>query len=202
MTGDNQARWRVTAVGADGTPGPSSPWGSFRFTTGPYNMYDNGVSADWATGAGTIPYGADADARGFAIPRDGVYDGDCALEDGSAPRYVETHPEMKPGGWIEGTYTLPGPVSPGQRFRTSLGYIQCGSNPTAGIDDFVVLAVMPNGTRREVVRSNQTGTDHAVHGLEVDLTPFQGATKLVLRVEDDKPNGQDWACWVEPRVER
>lgn len=201
--GDNDGRWRVTPIASDGTRGASSAFWQFRFFTGPVDLLAEAPNASWRSGAGALQFnGSTSDSRGFAIGYDGVFGNNCRLEDGSAPSYMETHPEFTPGGWIDGTYTLPGPISAGQRFRTTVGYIMCGGQTTQGIDDFSIWAIMPNGQTRQVYTTRQTGTDLTLTPIDVDLTPYAGATKIRLRVDDGPPNGQDWACWVAPRIER
>jgi hypothetical protein len=198
--GDNDGRWRVTAIATNGTRGATSVFWTFKFFTGTIDLFQEAPNAVWRSGAGTLPFnGNDGDPKGFVQKRDAPTSG-CTLEDGSSQPYLETHPEMKPGGFIDGTYTLIGAISSGQHFKASLGYLKCGAT-NVGIDIFVVQAIMPNGTVREILRTTQTGTDNTMHAVDVDLTPFAGATKLRLRVEDGEPNGQDWACWVGAKID-
>jgi hypothetical protein len=201
---DNKGRWRVTPIASDGTRGATSTFWQFGFYTGPVDLLAAAPDAAWRSAAGTLPYNesTEADSRGYVHRHDGVYGADCRLEDGSAPSYIETHPEFTPGGWIDGTYTLPGPISAGQHFRTSVGYIMCNSQPTQGIDDFSVWVIMPDGQSIRAYTTRQTGTDLQLTPIDVDLSRYAGATKIRLRVDDGPPNGQDWACWIAPRIER
>jgi hypothetical protein len=199
---DYQMRWRVTAIEADGKPGTPSAWWQFKFRTGTiFDLRDAGPNAVWRSGAGTLPFnGSTSDGRGFAISGNAP-PGGCTMEDGSTPSYLETHPQFTPGGWIEGLYLLPEPISGIKKFVGTLGYLQCGS-PTQGIDDFVISVIMPSGQETEVYRSRQTGTDGVMTAVTVDLTPYAGANRIKIRVEDGPPNGQDWACWINAYVER
>ncbi|GAA3117738.1 InlB B-repeat-containing protein [Streptomyces echinatus] len=163
-------------------------------------------AAAWRTGVGPIPWsgtsavngGPDANPDGFALLRPA---GSLLLEDRTDPEYLETHPQWVNNGWIEGDFTLPAPVVPGDRFRTTLGFMAVANPPSAGEADFVVLAVFPNGSVLELSRTHDRGDDGVMHPLDVDLSQAVGATKIRLRAEAGAKADQDWCSWVNPRIE-
>lgn len=64
-----------------------------------------------------------------------------------------------------------------------------------------MLAIFGNGATLELSRTHDIGRDGIVIPLDVDLTLVLGATKLRLRVEAGATAAQDWAVWVNPRIE-
>jgi hypothetical protein len=165
-----------------------------------------GSGAAWRSGAGTLPFnGSDGDSRGFALVRTGPYEfggsGPCVLEDGTAPRYLETHPQWVTGGFIEGVYTLPSPVIPGDHFRSRVGFIKCQNLGQIGRVRFSVRIIRPDGTEVQVTQVADIGSNATMHNIDIDLTPHAGATRIKLRVDDTGDSQQDWASWVAPRIE-
>lgn len=169
----------------------------------PYSLVTSAAGADWRTGAGQIPFGGSTvDDRGFAlIWQAGV----IPLEDGTRPQFLETHPQWVENntGWITGTFVLPVPVMAGDHFRAGAGFrgtTEGGSPNRLGDVQFVVLARMPDGSLREMVRKRDTA-DGRLLALDVDLSAAAGATAIQLRVEAGVSSLQDWAAWITPRVE-
>ncbi|PBC75976.1 hypothetical protein BX265_0672 [Streptomyces sp. TLI_235] len=179
---------------------------SVQFKRLPLPLIPRAAAAAWVTGAGPIPWsgtsavngGPDTDTRGFALLRPA---GSLLLEDGSAPEYLETHPQWVPKGWINGDFTLPVPVVPGDRFKTTVGFMMVANPPSAGDAYFVVQAVFANGATLELSRTHDLGRDGVMHPVDVDLTPAAGATAIRLRAEAAGSEGQDWCSWVNPRIE-
>jgi hypothetical protein len=163
-------------------------------------------TAEWRTGVGPIPWsgtsdvngGPDANPDGFALLRPA---NSFLLEDGTNPEYLETHPQWVNNGWIEGDFTLPVPIVPGDRFRTRIGFMAVAQPPSAGEADFVIKAVFPNGSVLELSRTHDRGEDGVMHELDVDLGAAVGATKIRLRAEAGAKSDQDWCSWVNPRIE-
>ncbi|WP_031077772.1 InlB B-repeat-containing protein [Streptomyces sp. NRRL S-118] len=163
-------------------------------------------SAAWRTGAGPIPWsgtsdhngGVDEHTRGFALLRPA---GSFLLEDNTSPEYLETHPQWVDNGWIEGDFTLPVPVVPGDRFKARIGFMAVAEPPSAGEADFVVSAVFANGSTVELSRTHDVGRDGVMYQLDVDLAAAVGATGIRLRAEATGSSAQDWCSWVNPRIE-
>jgi hypothetical protein len=170
----------------------------------PVDFIARASGAAWRSGAGALPFpGPDNDTRGFALIRNGVYqlsDGTpCRLEDGTAPTYLETHPEWVASGYVEGTYTLPAPIIAGDHFRAKIGFIRCAV--LAGDAYFSVTVIRPNGTSAQVANVHDIASDDIMPLIDVDLTPYVGSTKIALRVTRNGNTGQPWATWAAPRVE-
>jgi len=140
--------------------------------------------------------GNDGDSRGFALFRSEVVEG---LGGGTTPvGSLETHPEWIPNGMITGDLTLTYPVLQGDHFLATLGF---RSPSAAGDVTFQMRAVMPNGTSSGALFSQHAIADGSTHPIDVDLTSWAGATHLVIRVDAGTVSTQDWACWVDARVE-
>jgi hypothetical protein len=170
----------------------------------PFDFIAKAANALWQSGAGTLPFpGNDGDDRGFAVLRHGAYqlsDGtNCTLEDGTAPTYLETHPQWVDNGFITGTYTLGRAVIAGDHFRAKVGFIRCAV--LVGDVTFTVQAIMPNGSAVTVATVHDNAQDGVMPPIDVDLTPQAGATKIRLRVDAGATAAQDWATWVAPRIE-
>jgi hypothetical protein len=164
----------------------------------PIDLHARASEATWFSGAGTLPFGgAGNDSRGFVRYQDGV-----KLEDGSNPsKILEMHPQWINDGFIYGFYP-PYTVGAGAHFRARIGFI-------ARADDIC-------GDRTVKFQLNyREGTDvqrplgewvEACEGflstLDVDLSSLAGRNvQFVLAVLANGSSGQDWAVWVNPRIE-
>jgi hypothetical protein len=167
-------------------------------STGKRETFDLLVLAEkakWSTGAGDIPFnGSAADERGFALIRPAG----TPLEDGSQSTLLETHPQWVANGSIEGDFTLSEPVIAGDHFRSTVGFI---GGQAVGAGEFVVLAVDEDGTATELARIPDAGNDGQLRTVDVDLSKQVGLRTIRLRMEAGATSAQDWAAWVEPRVE-
>lgn len=189
----------ITQNPAGGQVVPPQSLVTIQISTGkraPVDLLARAPGAAWRSGAGTLPYnGNDGDVRGFALTRTGLQ-----LEDGSGGTYLETHPQWVANGFIEGTYTLPTPIIAGDRFKAKIGFIAVTKPPSAGDATFVV-SVVRGGAVATVATVHDTGKDGNMPVLNVDLTPHAGATQIRLRVNAGPDAAQDWASWVNPRIE-
>jgi hypothetical protein len=169
-------------------------------THAPFPLIDHAAQAAWRSGAGPLPFsGSDGDSRGFALIRPA---NSLPLENGTAPTFLETHPQWVSNGWIEGDFLLPDPIAAGDHFRAQVGFIAVASPPSAGNADFVVLAVFPNDAVKEMSRTHDVGSNQTLIPIDVDLSSAAGATKVRLRVDAGATSAQDWASWVAPTVTR
>jgi hypothetical protein len=52
-----------------------------------------------------------------------------------------------------------------------------------------------------VASISDSGLDHALKQVDVDLTLVAGGGTLRLLVKAGPSSGQDWAVWVDPKIE-
>ncbi|HST81677.1 MAG TPA: PASTA domain-containing protein [Kineosporiaceae bacterium] len=168
-------------------------------SAGPTPLFDllgTASSAQWRNGDGvTLPFnGNDGDDRGFVLIRENFQ-----LENGETPPLVlETHPQWIPDGVIEGSYALRSPVIRGDHFRAKVGFIA----GAAGSVRFDILVDGGDACDGTVVHSiDDSGPDRVVRAIDVDLSACEGATSLRLRATTIGSGGQQWAVWLDPRVE-
>jgi hypothetical protein len=159
-----------------------------------YDFMDHMCDATWTSGLGSLPCpGGTSDPGGFVIAVGGM-----ELEDGSTwPKVLETHPQWINDGWIQGKYHLPSPIQAGDRFVAKVGFLK---NAAAGNVKFMVTAGTNGGGTAwtQVKPYNNSLVDVS---FEFDSI-FVGASYVSLRVLANGPSAQDWAVWVEPRIER
>jgi len=109
------------------------------------DLLATGSSAQWHSGAGTLPWdGNDGDAKGFVKPRSG-----WLMEDGSAPPFLETHPQWVANGYTEGTYTVR-PIIAGDHFRATVGFMAAKDAVSKGAGTFTVYVIRPNGVATRI----------------------------------------------------
>lgn len=154
-------------------------------------------SASWTSslGAHVLTFGVEGDPRGFVVWRDYP-----VLEDGSQPaRVLQTHPQWVDEGMIVGDYALPRPIVPGDRFRARVGFLSGAHGQVT-----FVLAVRGGPLSSPVILASvkDSGTDGKLRNMNVDLSPAVGATNIQLGVLAGESSFEDWAVWLEPRVER
>ena len=196
-------------IGQNPAPGSSAAPGTdvaITVSSGPtsVDLLAAAPGADWVSGAGNLPFnGSDVDDRGFALRRDGEYplnNGVCRLEDGTAPSYLEMQPEWVDDGYLNGIFTLPAPIIPGDHFRAKIGFIHCTDVRQPQLSGATFSVSMIDGAAVQV--ASVSDTDNAtMHTIDVDLTPYAGSTKVLLHVSADGDSQQDWASWVDPRIE-
>lgn len=169
-------------------PGPSTV----------YDFHDNAPAAEWITGAGFIGWGGpDTDSDGFAMYKDGEL-----LEDGSSPgKVIETHPEWVNNGVITGRFGN-FTVEDGDRFKAKIGFLAFGDGTCGAGDVRFQFNYKAGGTVHNI--KNWTDTcDGNLKSVDVDLSSLKGKTvKFVLATLANGPATQDWAVWVNPRIER
>jgi hypothetical protein len=168
-------------------------------STTPVHLIPLASGATWYSAAGVVPFHpAEVDPRGYGHIRSANYE---LLEDGTAPEFLTMHPEWKPNGWIIGDFTLPEPIVDGQRFLATVGFVKArGGN--VGAVTFIVQAGFANGSvSAPLVSQYDVQADGRMPHLDVDLSSVRGATNLLLRVEAGAMADQDWAAWVDPRIE-
>ncbi len=161
------------------------------------NFYDEAPAAEWVSGAGLLPFGGpDNDPRGFVIQRSGIL-----LEDGSRPaKVLQTHPEWVDDGVISGRYPAFTVVA-GHRFRAQIGFIAL-SDGSCGVGDVIFQLNYKEGGALHPLGQWRETCDGALRSLDIDLSSLAGHTvEFVLAVMANGSSAQDWAVWVNPRIE-
>jgi hypothetical protein len=158
-----------------------------------FDLYTRADEAQWISGAGTLPFGGpDTDNRGFAMYRPGA-----TLEDGSTHnRILETHPEWVNNGAISGRYPAYTVVN-GEHFLAKIGFIgPCGVG-----DANFQLNYIEDGTLHNLAQWAET-CDGNLRAVDVDLSSLAGKNvQFVLAVSANGSSAQDWAVWVNPRIQ-
>ncbi|MEV4312496.1 PASTA domain-containing protein [Actinocrispum sp. NPDC049592] len=164
----------------------------------PVDLLAKASGALWRNGGGvTLPFGgSDVDERGFVLIRDNY-----PMEDGSNRTILETHPQWIANGAISGLYTLPRPIAAGDHFKATVGFIPPCCAPSAGDVTFLFYVVKPNGQSVLVQSIHDTGADGVLRTFNADLSPYAGSTKIQLMVQAGASAAQDWASWIQPRIE-
>ncbi len=163
----------------------------------PVDLHALASSAIWVSSAGNLTFGGpDTDSRGFVMYQNGV-----RLEDGSNPaKVLEMHPQWVDDGVISGLFPL-STVFAGGHFRAQLGFIAradglCGDRSVKFQLNYRESGVLsPLG---EWVKA----CDGSLQTIDVDLSSLAGRNvQFALVVLANGSSGQDWAVWVNPRIE-
>jgi beta-lactam-binding protein with PASTA domain len=146
--------------------------------------------AAWSNGSSRLPFPGDpGDDTGFAL----IWEPNTqAMEDGTTPRALETHPRWVANGIIVGQFTLPQAIIEGDHLLGKIGFRQ---NAGAGDVTFVVKA------NNKTLAQERKTYDRSFRDLDVDLSPARGAKTLEISVLAGASAGQDWATWLDLRVE-
>ncbi len=167
-----------------------------------FDLYTRAPEAQWIgappSGAGVVLTfgGPDTDSNGFVM-----YRPNYKVEDGSTPaRVLETHPMWVDDGIISGLYP-PYTVNAGDRLKTRLGFL-AKADGTCGA-----------GNVKFQINYKEAGTLHplgewvkACNGtlitVDIDLSSLAGHTvQFALVAMANGSSAQDWAVWINPRVE-
>ncbi len=162
-----------------------------------YDFHEKAPSAYWVSGAGELSFGGpDNDSDGFAMYKDGA-----KLEDGSTPgKVLETHPEWVNNGVISGRFTNY-TVEDGDHFKAKIGFIAFSDGSCGAGDVEYQFNYKKGGTLYPLKSWNET-CDGSLTTIDVDLSSLAGETvKFVFAVQANGPATQDWAVWVNPRIE-
>jgi hypothetical protein len=158
-----------------------------------FDLISKAPSADWSTGAGSLPYGdRDRDAAGIAVTADGL-----KLEDNKTyNRVLATYPQQVDNGFIQGIFPSY-VVQNGDHLRFSVGF----------------KANCTNGKVRFQVKYREGGTDTlvgewvkvcdgALLAVDKDLSSLATKTvQLILVVSTEGSFDTDFAVWLNPRIE-
>jgi eukaryotic-like serine/threonine-protein kinase len=165
-----------------------------------YDLVANANKSHWTSGAGELSWsGTGVEERGSAR---WVYD--SVLEDGSTvSQALETHPEWINGGWISGAFTdiywTGYVVKTGDRLSGMVGFMQGAG---AGKVKFQVM-IRPEGGPNTWIAEISDSYDGQLKDLDLSLDAWAGkAADFILKVDADGIPSQDWAVWVDVRIER
>ncbi len=163
-----------------------------------YDFVEKGPSATWENGNGdSLPWnGEPNDPRGFVILQENV-----TLEDGTVPGTVlETHPQWTADGVIMGTYEVDFEIKSGDKFVSNIGFLKGATFSNGVTFKFCYFTMIDGECLGEVTKDY----DGELQTLEVDLSPLNGynAGWFQLRVEANGNADQDWAIWLNPRIDR
>lgn len=169
-----------------------------------YDFLASAPSAQWYSGiyptsSGYLTWGTQANTDGTnpeGFMR--IYTG--ALEDGSSPQSLETHPKWVTDGFIVGRYTIPGTLQAGTHFRTKYGFI-AGAGGQVQFVAGIIVGSNP-AVRFLDVTKTRTGS---LNDADVDLSAYAGQSNVLIYFEAIGRNttaNQCWAVWVNPRLEK
>ena len=197
-----------TATAEKAAPGPASEAGGVnrRVSVAPekaeiqhavseYNFFDQAGKAQWKSNAGELPFpGPDNDRRGFARTlKNGVI-----CPNNNAVNLLQTHPEWKVGGWIQGRFPLMR-LDRNVEFKAT-GALLKGAEASDGVVMSVFVLEQGKSARR-VLRKHIT--HRAYTPLTADLSAWAGKpVNIVLRTSAGRTSARDWAVWVNPELVR
>jgi len=150
-------------------------------------------STEWTNGNVALSFpGNESDSRGFACYRMNV----LLEDDKTYSKVLETHPEWRNAhGLIVGIFKirdLPDQAT----FRTKVGFLK-GANNSDGVQFKVFVRRDPS-----FYAANSSYYDGKLDDLAIDLSRYAGQDiELVLQAHVLNNSAQDWAVWVDPRIE-
>ena len=163
----------------------------------------------WSNGTFSLPFsGEESDMRGFAC-----YRNDSVLEDDTVyPRVLLTHPELRLIGVFDSLTNqyLYLPTEFGRIigifeikdlpkkaiFKATVGSLR-GAYQSDGAEFRVFVETAP-----DCFATNVCYYDGHLDDLEINLDKFASQdVSLVLQVNATNTSTQDWAVWVNPRIE-
>lgn len=173
-----------------------------------FSFFDNCCNGYWFAGAPNtsaelLPCpGSDTDERGFIRPLGANY----RLEDDSlAARSIETHPMWKDDGYIEGRFRmweLGSTMQQGDHFMAKVGFLKGAQVGRVSFSLIYDEDPIEPGGEYELARVEDR-YDGQLKTIIVDLSRFAGQDgKFTLQVDAIGSSQQDWAVWVNPRIER
>lgn len=126
------------------------------------------------------------------------------LEDNTAPQCLHMHPSWVEQGTIKGHLGYIDVVPSQATFSARVGFIQPQGTPgTDGVRFWVWVHYTENGQPKwtPVINEYKTYTG-SLKTVQADLSRFSGQRiSIELRVDAGASSGQDWAVWVDPKIE-
>ncbi len=191
--------YKVTVTVSDGKGGEASKSENI-YVHFLYDMLEEAPGANWYNAVGDDhlwDVGLE-DPRGFACYRTNI-----KLEDNNTyTKVLETHPRWVSYGFIGGEYGDILEIPEGARFKAEIGFIG-GATGTDGAGFIVVFRDTSYVVHYITsVSGYPANYDGALNSLNLDLSPFVGQSgEIIIGVKAGASSGQDWAVWVNPRIE-
>lgn len=167
-----------------------------------FDLYTRAPEAQWEgspPGGPTVTLtfgGPDTNTNGFVM-----YRPNYKVEDGSTPaRVLETHPMWVDDGIISGLYSSY-TVSAGDRLKTRLGFL-AKSDGTCGVGNVKFQINYKESGSLHPLGEWTKSCNGSLITVDLDLSSLAGHTvQFVLAVMANGSAAQDWAVWINPRVE-
>ncbi|KPL79672.1 hypothetical protein ADN00_02435 [Ornatilinea apprima] len=161
-----------------------------------YNFAEKYCEAEWISAAGVLACpGGTGDSSGFVIKLSNP-----KMETGDFANKVsiQTHPQWIDNGAISGRFPAVA-VQSGYRFKADIGCLHNGS----ACDVKYQLNYRVDGGPLQSLGTWGEKYDAALTSLNVDLSSLAGSSvQFILAVQSNGPSNQDWAVWVNPRIEK
>jgi hypothetical protein len=170
-----------------------------------YSFYDHACSARWNSEAGILPCpGTNTDNAGFVLKLSNP-----KLETGSLAGVdvIQTHPMWENhalwngNGWIQGVFP-PVNIKAGYRLRAQIG---CLDGALSCDVNFYIKYSVDGGAWANlspVSGWNET-YDNSLRTIDIDLNSWSGSSvDFLFQVDANSNGGQDWAVWINPRIEK
>jgi hypothetical protein len=146
--------------------------------------------------------GNDTDDKGFVKPLGPNF----TLEtDQRAERTFETHPMWVNDGYIFGVFGLRSlgiELRGGDRFLADVGFLKGAAAGEVRFSVWYTASSDGSGTKTKLAEVDDRH-DGALKSINVSLSSYVGGNgAIVLRVDSRGSSAQDWAVWVNPRIER
>jgi len=92
-------------------------------------------------------------------------------------------------------------VVSGEHFKARIGFLAL-PNGTCGVGNVIFQLNYKEGGTLTPLASWSKSCDGSLTNLDVDLSSIAGETvRFALAVLANGPSSQDWAVWINPRVE-
>jgi hypothetical protein len=152
--------------------------------------------AYWSSSAGPLTFGGPVNENGFVKYEDGA-----RLEDGTTSnKILEMHPEWVNDGVIKGLYPLY-TIAAGDHFRAKIGYIALFDGSCGFRSVIYQFNYGEEGTFTKLGEWTKA-CDYTLTSIDIDLTSMAGKTvQFNPVVLANGSSSQDWAVWVNPRIE-
>ncbi len=155
------------------------------------------IDADNTTNDTSLPWmGSPGDSNGFVRLDDGV-----VMEDNQTYKVLRTHPKWVNNGTIKGWLPWVQQMGTGI-FRAQVGFLN-GATGTDGVTFQVWVHYHVNGVEQwESVLHQQKLYTRQLQEISVDLSKWANQEiSIELRVDAGASSVQDWAAWINPRIE-
>jgi len=171
------------------------------YSSAGFDFHTQAASATWVgsdtSGPVALTFGGpDTDSNGFAMYKNGAQ-----LEDGSHPaKVLETHPKWTTDGVITGTYPIYN-VQPGEHFLATIGFL-AKADGSCGVGNAIFQLNYDEGGTVHPLSSWTDTCDGNLQNVDVNLNTLAGhSVKFILVVKANGSADQDWAVWVNPRIQ-